>query len=118
MFAKRYLTATGHVSEAEPWFTKAIVIGEKVLGRDHSLTQQFARDYARLLLETGRASEALTVAQFALATHEAAAGRNHRWTKASARVTADALDALGGAEEAKALREKYGLTEVRNAKYS
>jgi hypothetical protein len=91
-------------------FRKAIAIGEKVLGRDHSLTQQYARDYAGLLLDTGRAVEALTVAQSTLATHEAAAGRNHRWTKMSARVTADALDALGRAEEAKALRERYGLT--------
>ena len=33
-------------------------------------------------------------------------------TKDSARVTADALDALGRAEEAKALREKYRLTEA------
>jgi hypothetical protein len=33
-------------------------------------------------------------------------------------INADALDALGRAEEAKALREKYGLTEVQNAKYS
>jgi hypothetical protein len=30
----------------------------------------------------------------------------------------DALDALGRTEEAKALRERYGLTEVQNPKSS
>ena len=41
-------------------------------------------------------------------------GRDHAWTKDSARVTADALDALGRTEEAKALRERYGVTEPEN----
>ena len=36
----------------------------------------------------------------------------------SARVTADALDALGHTEEAKALRERYGVTEPENPKSS
>jgi hypothetical protein len=45
-------------------------------------------------------------------------GRDHAWTKGSARVTADALDALGRAEEAKALREKYGITEPEKPKPS
>ena len=85
-------------------FRKAISIGEKALGRDHSLTQRYASHYARLLLESGRAAEALSVAQSALATHEAAAGLNHPWAKNNARATADALDALGRTEEAKALR--------------
>jgi hypothetical protein len=40
-----------------------------------------------------------------------ALGPDRPWTKDSARVTADALDALGRTEEAKALRERYGLTE-------
>jgi hypothetical protein len=71
-----------------------------------------------LLLETGRASEGLTIAQCALATHEAARGLNHRWTKDSARVTADALDALGRTEEAKALRERYGVTQSEKPKSS
>jgi hypothetical protein len=66
--------------------------------------------------KTGRASEGLTIAQCALATHEVASGLNHPWTRDSARVTADALDGLGRAEEAKALREKYGLTEPEKPK--
>ena len=104
------LRDTGHANEAEPLFHKAIAIGEKSLGRDHSLTQRYASHYARLLVETGRASEGLTFAQSALAIHEAASGLNHPWTKDSARVTADALDALGRTEEANALRERYGVT--------
>jgi hypothetical protein len=36
----------------------------------------------------------------------------------SARVTADALDALGGIEDAKALRERYAVTEPENPKSS
>ena len=38
--------------------------------------------------------------------------------KDSARVTADALDALGRADEAKALRERYGVTEAEKPKPS
>jgi hypothetical protein len=34
----------------------------------------------------------------------------------SARVTADELDALGRADEAKALRERYGITEPEKPK--
>jgi hypothetical protein len=95
---------------------KAIAIGEKVLGRDHSLTQRYASHYARLLLDTRRAAEALTVAQAALATHEAVRGLSQPWTKDSARVTADALDALGRTEEAKVLRARYGVMEAREMK--
>jgi hypothetical protein len=39
-------------------------------------------------------------------------------TRESARVTADALDALGRTEDAKALRERYGLTELEEPKSS
>jgi hypothetical protein len=39
----------------------------------------------------------------------------HRWTKWSARATADAL---GRTDEAKALREKYGITELEKPKPS
>jgi tetratricopeptide (TPR) repeat protein len=112
----RVLRDAGRANEAEPLFRKAIAIAEKSLGREHSLTQRYASHYARLLLETGRAAEALTIVQGALATHEAAFGLNHPWTKASARVTADALDALGRTDEAKALRERYGLTEPEKLK--
>jgi tetratricopeptide (TPR) repeat protein len=114
----RVLRVTGHANEAEPWFQRAIAIAEKVLGRNHPDTQRYASHYARLLLQTGRAIEALTVAQAALATHEAASALNHPWTKDSARVTADALDALGRTEEAKALRERYGVTEPEKPKSS
>ena len=58
----------------------------------------------------GRPTEALTPGETALTAHDKVLGRD-AWTKDSARVTADALDALGRTEEAKALREKYGLTE-------
>jgi len=67
---------------------------------------------SRLLLQTGRAAEALTFAQSALSIHNAASSRNHPWTKDSARVLTDALDALARTEEAKALRERYGITET------
>jgi hypothetical protein len=45
-------------------------------------------------------------------------GLKHSQTTQSARVTADALDALGRAEEAKALRERFGLTEPEKPKSS
>lgn len=106
---------TGHADEAEPRFQRAIAVGEKVLGRDHSDTQRYASHYARLLVQTGRATEVLTIAQAALAIHEAASGLNHPWTKNSARVTADAL---GRTEEAKTLRERYGVASSEDPKPS
>src|SRR5262249_57225806 len=93
------LRDSGDANEAEPLFLRAIAIGQKALGRDHSITQRFASNYARVLLDTGRATEALTFAQSAFATHEAACGPIHPWTKDSAGVTADALDALGRTKE-------------------
>jgi tetratricopeptide (TPR) repeat protein len=114
----RVLRDAGYANEAEPLFQKAIAVGEKALGRDHSLTQRYASHYARLLVQTRRPAEALTLAQAALAIHEAASGLNQPWTKDSACVTADALDALGRTEEAKALRERYGLTEPEKLKSS
>jgi hypothetical protein len=68
------LNKAGHANDAEPLFHRAISIGEKALGRTHSLTQRYASHYARLLLDTARAAEALPVARAALATHEAASG--------------------------------------------
>jgi tetratricopeptide (TPR) repeat protein len=108
----------GRGSEAEPLFQKAIAIGEKALGLGHPLTQRIRSHFARLLVGTARPSQALALAEAALATHQAASGSSHRWTKDSARVTADALDALGRAEEAKALRERYGVTEPETPKAS
>jgi hypothetical protein len=67
-----------------------------------------------LLLTTGQPTEALTLAETALTAHEKLLGRDHAWTKDSARVTAYALDALGRTEEAKALRERYGITQPEN----
>ena len=66
----------------------------------------------------GHSTEALALGDTALAAHDKLLGRHHAWTKDSARVTADALDALGRAEEAKALREKYGVTEPEKPKPS
>lgn len=54
-------------------------------------------------------SKAIAFGEAALATHQAASGSSHPRTKDSARVTADAL---GRTEDAKALRERYGLTEL------
>jgi Tetratricopeptide repeat len=67
---------------------------------------------------SGQPTEALTLGETALSAHDKVLGRDSAWTKASARVTADALDALGRTEEAKALREKYGITEPEKAKFS
>jgi hypothetical protein len=103
----------GRGSEAEPLFHQAIAIGEKVLGFGHPLTQRYRSHFARLLVGTERTSEALAFGEAALATHQAASGSSHPWTKDSARVTADAL---GRTEEAKALRERYGLTEPEKPK--
>jgi hypothetical protein len=104
----RLLEDTVQVNEAERLFRKAITVGEKALGPDHSDTQRYASHYARLLVRTERADEALARAESALAAHDKVLGPNHTWTKDYARVSADELDALGRTKEVKALRERYG----------
>jgi len=66
----------------------------------------------------GHSTEALALGGTALAAHDKLLGQRHAWTKESARVTADALDALGSTEEAKAIRARYGLTELEEPKSS
>jgi len=73
---------------------------------------------SRLWLLMGRPAEAITLGETALTALDKVLGRDHKWTKDSARVTADALDALGRTEEAKALRERYGVTEPEKPKSS
>jgi hypothetical protein len=71
-----------------------------------------------LLLVCGQAEKASALAQKARDNLEKRLGSRHPLTKDSARVTADALDPLGRSEEAKALREKYGVTEPEKPKPS
>jgi Tetratricopeptide repeat len=73
---------------------------------------------SRLLLTCGQPTEALALGETALTAYAELLGLDHAWTKDSARVTADALDALGRAEQAKALREKYAVTEAEKPKSS
>jgi len=104
------LGAQGHLAAARPLFERALAIREKTLGSEHPNTNRARYNLSRLLL-TGHSTEALTLGETALTAHDKGLGRDHPWTKDSARVTAAALDALGRTEEAKALRERYGLTE-------
>ena len=54
----------------------------------------------------------MSEAQLALAMIErSSSDLKHPWLLECAAIYADALDALGRSEEAKALREKYGVTE-------
>ena len=71
-----------------------------------------------LSLLTGAPTEALALSETAFAANDKVLGRSHAWTKDHARVIADALDALGRTEDAKALRERYGLTELEEPKSS
>ena len=67
---------------------------------------------------SGQPTEALSLGETALTAHDKVLGRDHAWTKDSARVTGDALGALGRTDEAKALRERYGLTEPQSPQFS
>jgi tetratricopeptide (TPR) repeat protein len=100
------IKAQGDRAGARPLYERALAISEKDYRRGKS-----GRDveHARLLLDNDRAAEALIVAQTYLAKN--AQWPNYSGTRDSAHVTADALDALGRTDEAKALREKYGVTE-------
>ena len=88
---------------------RAAAINEKALGPEHSETNRARINMAHLLLAMGHPTEALALGAAALTSL-------HR--QEGARVTADALDALGRSEEAKALRERYGVTEPEKPKSS
>jgi hypothetical protein len=66
-----------------------------------------------MLLVTSQPAEALALGETALAVHDKVLGRDHTYG-----VTANAFDALGRAEQAKALRERYGLTDPEKPKAS
>jgi tetratricopeptide (TPR) repeat protein len=108
----------GDLAAARPLYERALAIDEKARGQTHKDTNRTRSHLARLLLMSGQPTEALSLGETALTAHDKALGRDHAWTKESARVTADALDALGRAEEAKALRERFGLTEPEKPKSS
>ena len=104
------------LAAARPLCERALAIREKALGPEHPKTSFVRCNLSRLRLLMGRPTEALTLCETALTANDKVLGRDHAWTKGSARVTADALDALGRAEEAKALRERYGVTEPEKPK--
>jgi tetratricopeptide (TPR) repeat protein len=108
----------GDLAGARPLYERALAICEKALGREHPNANRVRCNLCHLLLLIGHSTEALPLGETALAAHDKALGRGHAWTMDSARVTADALDALGRAEEAKALRERYGVTEPERQKSS
>jgi tetratricopeptide (TPR) repeat protein len=108
----------GDFARAWPLQDRALTIYEKALGREHPNTNRARHNLSRVLLLIGHPTEALAQGETSLAAHDKAFGRDHAWTKDSARVTADALDALSRTEEAKALRERYGLTEAEKPKPS
>jgi tetratricopeptide (TPR) repeat protein len=101
---------------------EAILLHERALANDpdaEGASGNFTRTrLARLLLVSGQPLEALAASEIALAFNEKTVGSDHTWTTDSARVTADALDALGRTEEAKALRERYEVTEPEKPKSS
>ena len=113
-FLSDVLREQGNLDGARLLLERALVIGEKLFGRDESLMQRYAGPYALMLLNAGRANKALAVSQSALATQEGASDGKHPWIKFTADVTARALDELGRTEDAKALRERYGVTDLRN----
>jgi tetratricopeptide (TPR) repeat protein len=112
----RLLHDQGNLAAARPLYERALAKSEKAVGPEHPSTNYVRCHLSRLLLLLGRPTEAVTLSETALTAHDKALGRDHAWTKDSARVTADALDALGRTEEAKALRERYGVTEAEEMK--
>ena len=101
----------GDLAGARPLFERALTAAP-----EHRTTNRTRSHMARLLLATGQPNRALALSETALAAHDKLLGRDHAWTKDIAHVTADALNALGRIEEAKALRDKYGVTEAEKPK--
>jgi tetratricopeptide (TPR) repeat protein len=110
------LHTQGDLAGAKPLYERALAIQEKALGPEHSNTNAARGNLARLLLMSRQPTQAHALSEAALTAHDKVLGRDHAWTKESARITADALDALGRAEEAKALRERYGVTQPEKPK--
>jgi tetratricopeptide (TPR) repeat protein len=113
-----HLQRLGDFAGARRHYERALAIYEKALGPEHRYTASILNNIADLLRAQGDFAGARPLHERALAIyekalHDKALGRDHPRTKDSARVTADALDALGRTEEAKALRERYGVTEAR-----
>jgi Tetratricopeptide repeat len=98
--------------------SSALAICEKTLGPEHPDTNGARCNLSALFLLVGRPTEALALGETALIGHDKVLGRDHPRTKANARITADALGALGRADEAKALRERYSVTEPENPQSS
>jgi tetratricopeptide (TPR) repeat protein len=107
----------GDIAGARPLLERAVAIREKAFGPEHHKTG-FARSHLSLALLIGSPTKALTLGEVDLTAYDKVLGRDHPRTKFSARVTADALDAPGRTDEAKALREKYGITEAEKPKDS
>jgi uncharacterized protein HemY len=105
------LMRQGDYVKARPLFEQAAADLEKALGRQNPRTQMALHHLSHLLLRTGRPNEAHALSTGVLLTYDKVLGSDHAWTKTSARLTADALEHLARPEEAKALREKYGLTQ-------
>ena len=105
------LEAQGDFAGARPFFERALAISEKALGPEHPSTNRVRFHLSRLLLLLDDPTEALALGETAFAAHEKALGRDHAWTTDGTCVTADALAALGRTKEAKALRERYGVTQ-------
>jgi tetratricopeptide (TPR) repeat protein len=110
------LEAQGDLAGARTLVERALTMHEKALGPEHPGTSSVRCNLSRLWLLMGRPSEALSLGETALNAFDKVLGRGDAETKVSARVTAYALDALGRAEEAKALRERYGVTEPEKPK--
>ena len=112
----RFCSRPGRPCRRAPLFERALAIARRrsapsIQTQSHALQSVSPASHRS-------PDEALTLGETALAAHDKILGRDHAWTKDSARVTADALDALGRTEEAKALRERYGVTEPEKPKAS
>jgi tetratricopeptide (TPR) repeat protein len=114
----RFHRDQGDLFRARPLIERALAIREKVLGREHAITGASVNAMGTLLADQGDYAGALPLYERALTIITKANGPTHPDTMKVVANLSTALDELGRTEEAKALRERYGLTEPEKLKSS
>jgi tetratricopeptide (TPR) repeat protein len=106
------LQEQGDFSGAQAYFERALAIREKVLGPDHPDTAKSLNNLGSLLVKARQDfAGALIYLERALLIMEKALGSGHPLTERTAANLAVILQELGRTKEAKALRERYTISD-------
>ncbi len=105
-YAGFYLKNRGQYREAEPLQQYALIVGEKMHGRDHPNTYFLLNNLAALYYEQGKLEEAEPLYQRALAIREKVLGPDHPDTAQSLNTLAELYHDQGKHEQAEPLYQR------------